>query len=61
MWLEIGLVILTLFLALYRWITRNFGKWEALGSGEFLKDHYPVKHLELDIVMHFYILGYGEF
>ena len=39
MWLEIGLLLLTIFLVIYWFIVRNFGKWEALGipcvSGKF--------------------------
>ena len=39
MLLEIGLLFVTLFLVLYWWIARNFGKWERLGfpciSGTF--------------------------
>jgi len=39
MLLEIGLLVVTLFLAFYWWIAKNFGKWERLGfpciSGSF--------------------------
>jgi len=31
MWLEILLVLISLLLLLYRYVTKNFGKWQALG------------------------------
>ena len=31
MWLEILLILLSLFLVLYRQITKQFGKWKTLG------------------------------
>ena len=31
MWLEIPLILLSLFLVLYRQITKQFGKWKILG------------------------------
>ena len=31
MWIEILLVLISLFCLLYRYITKNFGKWQALG------------------------------
>ena len=39
MWLEILLVLLSLFLVFYQYVTKNFGKWKNLGiphtSGHF--------------------------
>ena len=39
MWLEFLLVLVSLFLAFYRYVTKNFGKWKSLGiphtSGHF--------------------------
>ena len=32
MWIEILLIVATLFLFLYWFIAKNFGKWERLGK-----------------------------
>ena len=31
MWIEILLVLISLFLVLYRYVTKSFGKWKSLG------------------------------
>ena len=40
MWLEIFLILVTLFLFLYRYVTKNFGKWKDLGI-PYAKGHFP--------------------
>ena len=53
MWLEILRVLLSLFLVLYRLVTKNFGKWKTLGipysAGSFPFGSYNFlggKHLD---------------
>ena len=40
MWLEIFLILVTLFLVLYRYVTKSFGKWKDLGI-PYAKGHFP--------------------
>ena len=40
MWVEILLGIFILFLILYRYVTKQFGKWEALGI-PYIKGSFP--------------------
>merc|ERR1712038_1570947 len=40
MWLELFLILLSLLLLLYRYVTKKFGKWEALGI-PYSKGSFP--------------------
>ena len=40
MWLEIFLILLTLLLVLYRYVTKSFGKWKDLGI-PYSKGYFP--------------------
>ena len=40
MWLEILLVLLSVFLLFYRYVTKNFGKWKSLGI-PYSSGHFP--------------------
>jgi len=40
MWLEILLVLLSLFLVFYHYVTKNFGKWKTLGI-PYTSGHFP--------------------
>jgi len=40
MWVEILLAVIVIFIAVYRYITKNFGKWEKLGV-PYIKGTFP--------------------
>ena len=47
MWLELGLICLTLFIFLYYYITKSFNKWKDIGI-PFVKGSFPFgSHVEL--------------